>query len=177
MSKFKMADSVAGLRQLVIREIENICSSLSTEPTQQFDTLEKIDQVVVAINFLDSVVRLPEDVYGDISAARRILENLSSTSVRTPQISSNMPGRPCYEITVDQLQSLVDLRFTVPQIARLLHVSTRTIERRLAEITASHQGHSPPSRMRSWMAMLETSRYFILTVDQRIWLVSLHLVT
>ena len=30
---------------------------------------EKIDQVVVAVNFLDSVVRLPEDINGDISAA------------------------------------------------------------------------------------------------------------
>ena len=61
------------------------------------------------------------------------LENLSSTSVRTPQTSSNTQGRPSYEISVDQLQSLIDLRFTVPQIARLLHVSPRTIERRLAE--------------------------------------------
>ena len=56
---------LADLRQLVVREIQNICSSLSTEPTQEFDALEKIDQVVVAINFLDSVEWLPEDVYRD----------------------------------------------------------------------------------------------------------------
>ena len=58
-------------------------------------------------------MRWPGDIYADISAGRRILENLSSTSVRTPQINSNAPGRPSYEISVDQLQSLIDLRFTV----------------------------------------------------------------
>ena len=124
-----MADSVAALRQLVERELRN-SSSVSTDNSE---ALEKIDQVIVALNFLDSVVRLPGDIYGDISAARSILENLSSSSVRTPQVNSNTPGRPSYEISVDQLQSLIDLRFTAPQIARLLHVSSRTIERRLAE--------------------------------------------
>ena len=56
---------------------------LSLEPSEDFDplgTLEKIDQVVVAINFLDSVVRLPERVYLDISVARLIIENLSKQS-------------------------------------------------------------------------------------------------
>ena len=61
-----MADSLACLRGLVTGEIANICHSLSLEPSEDLDplgTLEKIDQVVVAINFLDSVVRLPEEVY------------------------------------------------------------------------------------------------------------------
>ena len=43
-----------------------------------------------------------------------------------------MPGRPSYDINEDQLRSLIDLRFTVPQISELLHVSMRTTERRLA---------------------------------------------
>ena len=76
MSTSKMADSVAALCQLVERELRNISSSVSTDPMR---TLVKIDQVAVAVNFLDCVVRLNEDIYGDISAARRILENLSST--------------------------------------------------------------------------------------------------
>ena len=71
-----MADSVAALRQLVERELRNISSSVSTDPMR---TLVKNDQVAVPVNFLDSVVRLNEDIYGDILAARRILENLSST--------------------------------------------------------------------------------------------------
>ena len=63
-----MADSVAALRQLVERELRN-SSSVSTDNSE---ALEKIDQVIVALNVLDSVVRLTEDIYGDISAARRI---------------------------------------------------------------------------------------------------------
>ena len=150
-----MADSLACLRGLVTGEIANICNSLSLEPSEDFDplgTLEKIDQVLVAINFLDSVVRLPEEVYLDISVARRIIiENLSPASVRTRQINSSRPGRPSYEISTDHLQSLIDLRFTVPQIARLLYVSTRTIDRRLAEYGISSRSFST-SRMSSWMA-------------------------
>ena len=72
----KMANSLGCLRGLVTGEIANICNSLSLEPSDDFDplgTLQKIDQVVVAINFLDSVVRLPEEVYLDISVARHIL--------------------------------------------------------------------------------------------------------
>ena len=90
-----MADSLACLRGLVTGEIANICNSFFLEPSEDFDplgTLEKIDQVVFAINFLDSVVRLPEEVYLDISVARRrIIENLSSASVRTRQINSSRP--------------------------------------------------------------------------------------
>ena len=97
------------------------------------EALEKIEQIVEAVNCLDSVMRLPEDVYRDISAARRIIENSSATSARTLRVNTNMPGRPSYEISEDQLQSLIDLGFTVPQISVLLHVSTRTIERRLSE--------------------------------------------
>ena len=87
--------------------------------------------------FIDSVTRLPEDVYRDLSIARRIIERSSATSARTPRVNTGMPGRPSYEISKDQLQSLIDLRFTVPQISELLHVSKMTIERRLAEYVIS----------------------------------------
>ena len=69
VSTSKMADCVAALRQLVEKELQNISSSVSTDP---LEALEKINQVMVAVNFLDSVVWLPEDIYGDSSAARRI---------------------------------------------------------------------------------------------------------
>ena len=86
------------------------------------EALEKIEQIVEAVNCLDSVMRLPEDVYRDISAARRIIENSSATSARTLRVNTNMPGRPSYEISEDQFQSLIDLGLTFPQISVLLHV-------------------------------------------------------
>ena len=64
-----MGDSVAAFCQQVERELRNIISSVSTDP---LEALVKIDQVIAAFNFLDSVVRLPKDIYGDISAARSI---------------------------------------------------------------------------------------------------------
>ena len=139
-----MADSVEGLRNLVAGEIRSICPSL-TDPAQILDieeTLERIDYIVEAVNCLDSVMRLPEDVYRDISAARRIIENSSATSARTPRVNTNMPGRPSYDISEEQLQSLIDLAFTIPQISELLDVSTRTIERRLAEYGISARAFS-----------------------------------
>ena len=129
----------------MVREIESICCSLRN-PTAVLDVqeaLENIDHTVYGVNCLDSVTRLPDDVYRDISSAKRIIENASSTSARTPRIITNMPGRrPSYDINEDQLRSLIDLRFTVPQISELLHVSTRTIERRLAEYGISVRSFS-----------------------------------
>ena len=87
-------------------------------------------------------MRLPDDVYRNISSARNILKNLSRTSARTPRVNTSIRGRPSYDITQDQLQSLISLRFTVPQIAELLQISTRTIERRLAEYNMSARTYS-----------------------------------
>ena len=44
-----------------------------------------------------------------------------------------MPGRPSYDISREQLQFFIDIGFNVPQIKVLLLVSTRTVERHLAE--------------------------------------------
>ena len=60
-----MADCVEGLHNLVLGEIESI-SRISVDPSQIFDVqeaLEKIDQIIDAVNCLDSVTRLPEDIY------------------------------------------------------------------------------------------------------------------
>ena len=70
----KMADPVEGVRNLVAREIESICCSLKN-PTAVVDVqeaLESIGQIVYGVNCLDSVTRLPDDVYRDISSAKRI---------------------------------------------------------------------------------------------------------
>lgn len=97
------------------------------------EALENIDQIVSAVSSLDSLIGVPDDVYRDISPATRIVENSTLASARTPRANNTMQGRPSFDITQDQLQSLIVLRFTVPQISNLLQVLTRTIERCLAE--------------------------------------------
>ena len=83
-----------------------------------------------------------EDTFRDISTAKRIIEKSSSTSKRTPRIQTNMPGRPSYDIPQEQVQSLIGLGFKVPQISELLHVSTRTVEWRLAEYSITARSYS-----------------------------------
>ena len=102
-----MADPIEGLRNLVVREIESIFCSLRN-PTAVLDVqeaLENIDQIVYGVNCLDSVTRLLDDVYRDISnsSTKRIIENASSTSARTPGIITNKPGCPSYDINEDFL--------------------------------------------------------------------------
>jgi len=95
-----MTDPVEGLRIPVVRVIESICCSLRN-PNAVLDVqeaLETIDQIVYGVDCLDSVMRLPDDVYRDISSANRIIENASSISVSTPRIITNVPGRPSYDI-------------------------------------------------------------------------------
>ena len=63
-------------------KIENICCSFPNlvEKMDADEALENIDQIFKAVNCLDSLLRLPDDVYWNISAARHILENLTNVS-------------------------------------------------------------------------------------------------
>ena len=54
-----------------------------------------------------------------------------------PTVKTGGRGRPAYYITKDQLHFLVSSGFNVPQIASLLNVGKRTIERRLHEFNIS----------------------------------------
>lgn len=63
-------------------KIENICCSFPNlvEKLDANEALENIDQIFKAVNCLDSLLRLPDDVYWNISSARHILENLMNVS-------------------------------------------------------------------------------------------------
>ena len=50
-----------------------------------------------------------------------------------PLLYTGLSGRPRFEITEEQLCFLLESHFTVPQMAEMIGVSTRTIERRLSE--------------------------------------------
>ena len=74
--------------------------------------------------------------------ARKNIERACSKPTRLGQFMNGNPGRPSYEISKEQLQSLVDLGFNTTQMKNLLHVSTRTVERRLALYGISAQSYS-----------------------------------
>ena len=56
---------------------------------------------------------------------------------RTEGIFTGSPGRPKFNIPYEQLNFLLERRFTVGQISALLGVSSRTVERRLQEFGLS----------------------------------------
>lgn len=128
------ANNVDELRRLTVARIEDVYSRLvNNDSLNVDDVLDDIEQIFEALYSLDSVVRLSEDIFRDILAAKRILENISRSHSRTPRIFSGIPGRPSYDLIANQLQALLEVGFNVGQIADLLQVSKRTIERRLAE--------------------------------------------
>ena len=61
------------------------------------------------------------------SARSRLQQNEERASV----VHSGTPSRPAYDIKKEQLEMLLRARFSVRSIADLLHVSSRTIERRM----------------------------------------------
>ena len=106
------------------------------------ELLFEVDCVLQAVTTLDSVYKVPDQVYEDILMARKKIERACSKSTRLGQFMNGNPGRPSYELSKEQLQSLVDLGFNTTQMKNLLHVSKRTVERRLALYSISAQSYS-----------------------------------
>ena len=78
---------------------------------------------------------LEESIIQLISNARDLVDrNINeSSSPSCPQLFSGVPGRPRYKIKETILRFLFDKRFTVKDVATLLGVSKRTVERRMNE--------------------------------------------
>ena len=80
--------SVESLCNLVKDKIVNVCSSL-TNSVGTCDAEEALHVIVLifsAVNCLDSVMRVPDDVYRDIRTARRMTENSRQASMRTSTV-------------------------------------------------------------------------------------------
>ncbi|KAK9977024.1 hypothetical protein ABG768_018845 [Culter alburnus] len=63
--------------------------------------------------------------------------NDATTRFRIPALCSGERGRPTLIVTYDQLEFLLELHFSVPDMARLLGVSKSTVKRRLREYTSN----------------------------------------
>ncbi len=57
-----------------------------------------------------------------------------------PLILSGRPGRPQFDVSEEQLTYLIENNFTAPQMAKLVGVSLRTIERRMSAYGLSIRG-------------------------------------
>lgn len=65
------------------------------------------------------------------------MELLPPPTTQPVQVSDGSVGRPYYDISYHQLETLISVHFSVPQIAELFGVLVSTIRRRMAEFDLS----------------------------------------
>ena len=126
------------LKRLTVKKLEYIHSSLQNNSLE----VEEVELTFEALHALDSNVRLPEDIFRDLLTAKRILEKTVKTCSRTPMVFTGAAGRPSYDISKEQLEALLDVGFNVGQIAEMLQVGKKTIERRMSQFGVSARSFS-----------------------------------
>lgn len=123
-----------------MRKIEHILENNSEEPLD-YDCLSfRIDHLRHVLVYCSDAISIPSEVHQLLSTAFEILQSFEDArdgEYVAPTVKTGGRGRPAYYITKDQLHFLVSSGFNVPQIASLLNVGKRTIERRLHEFNIS----------------------------------------
>ena len=105
-------------------------------------TLEKVYRELLVRECTQGLTSDGEAGLEYIRMALNILEELREVNgchfVAQPQTEvTGSVGRPRFLVHFDQLESLVESHFTVPQIAAIIGVSPRTIHRRMTEFGLS----------------------------------------
>lgn len=125
--------------------LERLLSDLSALQTIDVDMLEVMENQLELIYRELACLEVLGILTGEQLAALRctgqaldeIRSLVSSTTNQTAHstyiaaMEYGGPGRPRYDIPRDQLEYLLQSRFSVPQIALLLNVSVRTVRRRM----------------------------------------------
>ena len=104
--------------------------------------LELVYQELVAAELLDEPVSIPlECVWGALALVRDALESDSPypglSGYCAPTVHEGTSGRPRFDIPQNMLACLLEIRFTVPQIANILGVSARMLRRRMSDYVLS----------------------------------------
>ena len=122
------ANTVFELRHEISSRLREIATCVGM--AEDSDLVEELEEVQKDVIALDSLTRIPEELFNLLNSARLML---SHKKERANLVRSCTPGRPGYDISKEQLEMLLKARFSVRSIAELLHVSSRTIERRMQE--------------------------------------------
>ena len=129
--------------------LQRVCSDLANGRNvdlRQLDAhcvqLYLVYRELVAAELLGEQVALALDcVRQALQIIETALENedgCNNHSVYQAQaLSAGSIGRPSFDIPFNQLSNLLELRFTVPQIADILGVSVRTVRRRMTTYNLS----------------------------------------
>jgi hypothetical protein len=122
----------------ILHQLEQRSGESSSLENAQF-RLEWLLGIVIRYHHSNIIQRAVVDL---LSEALSIITNSCETQhdAAAGRLFSGSPGRPKFNISHEQLEFLLERRFTTVQMSRLLGVSVRTIERRMAEFGLSVRG-------------------------------------
>lgn len=128
-------------------DLENSCCALAHTIERERNNYQDTKDPVVLESIIDHVKllyrhllafrQIDDNLLNMVALAIVILEHMAEDTYRNRPTSHRLlrgnMGRPRFDIEQDQIEYLLDLCFTCPDIARLLGVSLRTIRRRMEE--------------------------------------------
>lgn len=131
----KMAEIVRDRLRAWINEILQQLASPNFDSDSQESVFYRVETLYNTVVRFDGVNGVDGNIVNYLRQVRDSLSSHShSSSARmADQIFTGQRGRPKYILPQEQLEFLVERRFSVPQISKLLGVSPRTVERRLSK--------------------------------------------
>ena len=94
--------------------------------------LEAVDMLMQSVVLLDSFERVSEDVFTYMMRARDALSGFNYRNTTEHRLNLGAVGRPSFDISKNQIEYLLECNFTVKEMSEMLHVSKRTVERRMS---------------------------------------------
>ena len=144
----EMASSKTWMLQAIQSTIDSVGDHLSTLSIDRAEALEwRVELVYRDIVAKEVAGELaPEereaqshiaDAYLHLWELVQSIELLPPPGARPVQVLDGSVGRPSYHIPYHQLDSLISMHLSVPQIARIVGVSVSTVRRRMSEYNLS----------------------------------------
>ena len=131
----KMAEVVRNRFGTWINEILRQLASPNLDSDSQESVFYRVETLYNTIVRFDGVHGIDDNIVNHVREVRDLLSShsLSFSAHVAERLFTGQRGRPKYILPQEQLEFLVERRFSVPQISKLLRVSPRTVERRLSE--------------------------------------------
>ena len=118
-----------------INEILRQLASPNLDSDSQESVFYRVETLYNTIVRFDGVHGIDDNIFNHLREVSDLLSShsLSSSAHVAERLFTGQRGEPKYIFRQEQLEFLVERRFSVPQISKLLGVSPRTVERRLSE--------------------------------------------
>jgi AraC-like DNA-binding protein len=133
----KFNDERQIVRQRIRNCILNILRQIPVDGSQSerlgnvFFRLEWLLSIVIRYHQTDLIERHVVDLLCQSLRCLSRFNEPGENEVETPVVFTGSRGRPMHEIPQEQLNFLIGRRFTVKQLADILGISERTVQRRL----------------------------------------------